>query len=176
MDNKSESKTGQPEEEKKTSQLQEEDVADFEIDMSGFVEEDNSKDGVEGNILFFEEDNLSTQLHNQESNTVPNKEGGEKEERKKENVEVFKLDIMAQIKEQNKYEATDKNITLYRVLQDNKKSLDRKFIPLLDMFKVEVAYFKALQHDCVTSVNEKIELENSYKGKIKLSKKEALDF
>ncbi len=86
------------------------------------------------------------------------------------------IDIQQAIKDVNKFEASDKNLTLYRVIQDNKKTLERRFIPLLEMFKVECAFFKDLQNVCLQVVKEKKDFENDYKGKVKITKKEVQEF
>ena len=56
-------------------------------------------------------------------------------------------------------------MTLFRVLNDNRKSIERRIIPLLEMFKVETAFFKELQISCLNQ----IELAN--KGTSKVPKK-----
>ena len=58
----------------------------------------------------------------------------------------------------HKFPATDKNMTLFRVIQDNKKQLERKYVPLLEMFKMECIYFREVQSLCLKVVKEKKEL------------------
>jgi hypothetical protein len=40
------------------------------------------------------------------------------------------------------FAASSKNLALIRVLNDNRKSLERRILPLLEMFKVETTFFK----------------------------------
>lgn len=44
------------------------------------------------------------------------------------------------------------------------------------MFKIECAFFRELQNICLNVVKEKKDLDNDYKGKVKISKKEVQDF
>jgi len=57
--------------------------------------------------------------------------------------------LVIEVDESEKFKATSKNITLFRVLNDSKKSLERRVIPLLEMFKVETTYFRQLQVCCL---------------------------
>ena len=80
------------------------------------------------------------------------------------------------MKELNKFETNDKNKTLFKVIQDNMKTLERRILPLLEMFKVECAFFREVQSICIKVINEKKELENSYKGRVKINKNQAIEF
>ena len=44
------------------------------------------------------------------------------------------------------------------------------------MFHVELTYFKSLQTQCIQVVTEKLSFETKYKGKVKISAKQAEEF
>ena len=98
-------------------------------------------------VLFFEESNheeiedplnsLSTNHNSNLYNPAIEVQSGKRQ-----------LNIAEQIKIENTYEASNKNSTLFKVIQDNKKVLKRKFQPLLQMFNVESLFFKQIQEVC----------------------------
>ena len=65
------------------------------------------------------------------------------------------IDIEQISNEAERFKGSSKNVTLFRVMNDNKKSLERRIIPLLEMFKVETGFFRQLQHCCLEVVKEK---------------------
>ena len=86
------------------------------------------------------------------------------------------IDIAQHYKEANQFQASAKNISLYRVLNDNRKSIERRLIPLLEMFKVETGFFKQLQTTCLDTVLDKKQQDQNYQGRIKIAKKDVTEF
>ena len=77
--------------------------------------------------------------------------------------------------ETERYKPSSKNITLFRVLNDCRKSLERRLIPLLEMFRVETNYFRQLQLCCLEVVKDR-KADDAYQGKIKISPKDVEEF
>ena len=46
------------------------------------------------------------------------------------------------------YEDNENNRTLMTVIRDNEKTMERRILPLLEMFGHECYYFKGLQSQC----------------------------
>lgn len=57
------------------------------------------------------------------------------------------------------FEYNEKNRTLFNVIIENLKVLERKLIPLLEMFNVENAYFKEVQKNCMKIISDKKQLK-----------------
>jgi hypothetical protein len=74
------------------------------------------------------------------------------------------------------YRINAKNKTLFRVLADDRKTLERRILPLLEMFRVENNYFSLTQGQCHQAVSEKELLGESYRGKIKITPKDCQDY
>jgi hypothetical protein len=48
------------------------------------------------------------------------------------------------------FKVNSKNKTLYQVLTDNLKVVERRIMPLLEMFKVETTFFSDIQSQCLS--------------------------
>lgn len=79
------------------------------------------------------------------------------------------------IDETERFKASSKNITLFRVLNDCRKTLERRVIPLLEMFRVETNYFRQLQLCCQEVVKDR-KANDAYQGKIKITLKDVEEF
>ena len=55
--------------------------------------------------------------------------------------EKIQINVAELQKLSNEFRINAKNKTLFQVLIDNRKSIERRIMPLLDMFKVENTYF-----------------------------------
>jgi len=54
--------------------------------------------------------------------------------------------------------------------------LERKFLPLLDMFVAEGTHFADLQRMCLSAAREKREMGEEYKGKVKVNNRDLEEF
>ncbi|CDW91809.1 UNKNOWN [Stylonychia lemnae] len=138
----------------------------FEFQMDAFVVEDLNLNNQEGEQVLFYEEDASTNIDNQQDQNNQQSLTNKSDQQ----------DIGSYLNSLNRYEATTKNKTLYEVIQDNLKVIERRVIPLLETFKTETAYFKELQNVCLTAVSDKKKLDNNYKGRILISKKQVQDF
>lgn len=59
--------------------------------------------------------------------------------------ERIALNVAELQKMPKKFRIDAKNITLFRILSDNRKTLERRILPLLEMFKVENTYLSQIQ-------------------------------
>lgn len=55
--------------------------------------------------------------------------------------ELVSINVAELQKHSAEYRINAKNKTLFRVLADDRKTLERRIIPLLEMFRVENSYF-----------------------------------
>ena len=90
--------------------------------------------------------------------------------------ERIALNVAELQKQNSEYRINAKNKTLFRILADNRKTLERRILPLLEMFKVENTYLSQIQNQCEVAVSEKELLGESYRGKIKIQNKECQEY
>eukprot|EP00347_Sterkiella_histriomuscorum_P010671 403375372 len=165
----------------------------FEFNLDEFVDQpytssQQNRQGDQGldHLLFYEEqDEDSTQLDNQ--GNIDNNQNAQNIQSSIDSVvgqiqqnhtvdQILNEHRAIQLQDLNKFELNTKNKTLFGVIQDNLKTLDRRIIPLLESFRLETAYFKEIQSICVQAVQEKKQQDAQYQGRIKITKKQVQEF